>query len=95
METWVQIILAVFGSTGIWALISKLIDKKSASAKMLLGLGHDKIYELCKGYIKRGSITSDEFENLIKYLYEPYKKLGGNGTAERLVDEVKRLPIVE
>lgn len=95
MEIWVQIALAIFGATGFWTLVSKAIDKKSASTKMLLGLGHDKVYELCLTYIKRGSITSDEYENLIKYLYEPYKALGGNGTAERLVVEVKKLPIVD
>ena len=35
----------------------------------------------------------DEYDNLKNYLYEPYKKLGGNGTAERVMDEVDKLPI--
>ena len=93
------IIVSVLASTGIWTVINNLItahrEKKSESTKMLLGLGHDRIYELSLFYIQRGSISSDEYENLIKYLYEPYKKLGGNGTAERLIAEVKKLPIVE
>ena len=91
------IIIAVFGSTGLWTLVNTIVlkfqEKKSVSTKMLLGLGHDRIYDLCHQYIQRGSITTDEHENLIKYLYEPYKSLGGNGTGDRLVDEVKKLPI--
>ena len=35
----------------------------------------------------------DEYDNLKNYLYEPYKKLGGNGTAERVMDEIDKLPI--
>jgi hypothetical protein len=44
-------------------------------------------------YIKRGYVTKDEFENLHDYLFVPYKKLGGNGTAEKVMDDVKRLPM--
>lgn len=32
-------------------------------------------------------------ENLNTYLYEPYKKLGGNGSALRVMQEVNKLPI--
>lgn len=44
-------------------------------------------------YIDRGWITQDEYENLNTYLYEPYKKLGGNGSALRVMQEVNKLPI--
>lgn len=92
-----SILIAVFGATGFWTFINTLIvqkrEKQSVATKMLLGLGHDRIYELCHKYIARGSITTDELENLVKYLHEPYEGLGGNGTGKRLVDEVKRLPI--
>jgi hypothetical protein len=60
---------------------------------MILGLGHDKIIYLGKEYIARGWITSDEYENLHDYLYMPYKNMGGNGSAERIMEEVKKLPI--
>ena len=60
---------------------------------MLLGLGHDRIIYLGGQYIKKGYVTEAEFENLNKYLYEPYKKLGGNGTAEKIMTDVKKLPI--
>ena len=61
---------------------------------MLLGLGHDKIMYLGMKYVERGYITRIEYENLVVYLYMPYKKMGGNGVAERLMREVDKLEIV-
>ena len=60
---------------------------------MLVGLGHDRIMFLGMHYIERGYITRDEYENLCEYLYNPYEKLGGNGSAKRIMAEVDKLPI--
>ena len=60
---------------------------------MIKGLGHSKIMETGMIYINRGWITKDEYEDLYTYLYEPYKALGGNGSAERIMEEVRKLPI--
>ena len=38
-------------------------------------------------------ITQDEYENLYEYLYSPYIKMGGNGSAKRVMQEVEKLPI--
>lgn len=95
MNAVVQAILCtLLASAGFWAFVTKVIDKKSAKSKMLLGLGHDRIMYLGMKYVDRGSITQSEYENLNRYLYEPYKKMGGNGTAERLMREVEKLPIM-
>lgn len=87
----------IFASTGLWTFLSTVwLNKKSAksaSNRMLMGLAHDRILYLGQEYIKRGYITLEEYDNLITYLYEPYKDLGGNGTAEKVVDNVKKLPI--
>ena len=91
---WVAILTTLLASTGFWALVTKIIDKRSAKTKMLLGLGHDRIMSLCTKYIEKGSITQSEYENLYKYLYKPYKDMGGNGSAERLMKEVDKLKIV-
>ena len=91
------IIIAVFASTGLWSFISMLVqrymERKSDYAMMMRGLGHDRICYLGEYYIKRGCITRDEYENLVDYLYIPYRRLGGNGTAEKVVNEVKQLPL--
>lgn len=97
METWLQMIItivcAVLASSGFWAFLQSHHDKKDARTKMLLGLGHDRIISLSMQYIERGWITQDEYEDLNKYLYSPYREMGGNGTAERLMQEVRKLPI--
>lgn len=91
-DTIVTIIVAIFASSGFWTLILKLIDRKSAKNKMILGLGHDRIIFLCEKYLAQGWCTTDEFENLHDYLYEPYIKMGGNGTAKKLMIDVEKLP---
>ena len=97
MEPWLQIVVTVFSSvlasSGLWAFLSKRAESKDAKTDRLIGLGHDRIMFLGSEYIKRGYITMDEYENLRKYLYEPYSKLGGNGSAERVMHEVDKLSI--
>lgn len=97
MEFWIQIIITIFGSvlasSGLWAYFSKKAERKDLKTEMLIGLGHDRIMYLGMAYIERGYITSDEYENLYEYLYKPYEKLGGNGSARRIMNEVNKLPI--
>lgn len=95
----VSIVGAVFASTGFWAFLTFLIQRKdkkdSAESQMLKGLGHDRIIYLGSCYIKQGYITKDDYENLHDYLYIPYKMLGGNGTTEKIMKEVEKLPLRE
>jgi hypothetical protein len=90
---FVTMICGILASGGLWAFITRLMDKKSFTRQMLLGLSHDRLVHLCMRFIDRGWLTKEEFENAYKYLYLPYKKLGGNGTIDRLVEEMKKLPI--
>lgn len=97
MEAWQQIVLTVFSSvlasSGLWAYITKRLEKKDVKTEMLVGLAHDRILFLGMHYVDRGFITQDEYENLHDYLYVPYEKLGGNGSAKRVMQEVDKLPI--
>lgn len=61
-------------------------------SQMLRGIGHDRIIYLGGVFLKQGYVTTDEFENLHDYLFLPYQKLGGNGTAEKVMAEVEKLP---
>lgn len=94
VQTLVTIVCSVIASSGFWTFIIKRNEKNDASKKMILGLGHDRITCLGMSYINRGEITQSEYENLHKYLYEPYKAMGGNGSAERIMEEVQKLKIV-
>lgn len=97
MEYWVQMIVtivcSVLASSGLWAYISKKSDKMDAKTELLIGIAHDRIVFLGMSYVNRGYITQDEYENLYTYLYQPYRKNGGNGSAERVMREVDKLPI--
>lgn len=96
MEVWqlvITVVCSVIGSSGVWALILKYSDRKDAKTRMLIGLGHDRVMSLGMKYIERGYITKDEYENLVDYLYKPYHMMGGNGSAARVIDEVKKLPL--
>lgn len=108
MEIWVSIvvplIVALLTSSALWGVVSKIVlkrmeqaekrsEKDDAERKMLVGLAHDRIIHLGMVYIQRGHITQDEYENLQVYLYEPYEKIGGNGSAKRIMEEVRKLPI--
>ena len=97
MDIWVQIavplVAAVLTSSGLWAVVAKRADKGDAQRKMLVGLAHDRIVHLGMVYVDRGYVTQDEYENLNDYLYAPYEKMGGNGSAKRVMEEVRRLPM--
>ena len=99
MEQWLQIFITVLcsvvASSGFWAVLQRKLDKKDVTREMLLGLAHDRIMYLGMSYINRGDwITNDEYENLNDYLYKPYCKMDGNGTAKRVMEGVNRLRLV-
>lgn len=95
MSPWIQsfitIICAVIASSGFWAFIQSKANKNDAKSEMLRGLAHDRIIELGNSYLTRGYILYDEYENLVDYLYKPYAKLHGNGTAQHIVERVGTL----
>ena len=91
----VTLVVAIFGSTGFWTLLMNRKKKKSAEARLLMGIAYSEIIRRCDHYIKVGHIDIDEYNELNRYLFEPYREMGGNGTAEKLMGEVKKLPMKE
>ena len=89
----VAIVCALLGSAGFWKFVIKKTDRNDAKTELLIGLAHDRIMYLGCCYIERGYITQEEYENLHEYLYVPYEKAGGNGSAKRVMSEVDKLPI--
>ena len=81
MQLTAAVLGSALASSGLWALVGRRADKDDAERKMLVA------------YVERGYITQDEYENLRVYLYEPYEKMGGNGSARRVMLEVDKLPV--
>ena len=94
---WAQVLtsvlIALISSTGLWSFIANRRNKHDAKTRLLIGLAHDRIIYLGTTYIDRGYITPDEYENLHDYLYAPYAENGGNGSAKRVMEQVKSLPM--
>ena len=88
----VTIACSVLASSGFWALIQARLNRNNTDSRLLLGLAHDRIVDLGVKYLERGYITNDEYENLNNYLYEPYLAKGGNGSAKRVMEAVRKLP---
>lgn len=57
-----------------------------------MGLTYINIVKTCEYWIERGWVEQDDVRDLEHYLFEPYTKQGGNGTAERLMNQVCQLP---
>ena len=86
-------VVTLLASSGFWTFILKRSDNKNARTKLLIGLAHDRIMYLGYSYIRRGYITKEEYDDLRTYLYDPYKESGGNGSAEKVMNEVHALPL--
>lgn len=93
VKTGITILVTLLGSAGFWSWLDSRRTKKSANTRLLIGIAHDRITFLGMKYVERGYITRDEYENLNDYLYEPYAEAGGNGSAKRVMEEVKKLPL--
>jgi hypothetical protein len=85
------------GSGGFWVYLRNKYEKRDkvrdAYVALLMGLAHDKIVYLGLKYIEKGWVNKDEYDDLIKYFWEPYQSLGGDGSAERIIQIVKLLPL--
>ena len=90
-------VLTIFGSviasSGFWTYIMHRGEKNDAATKLALGLAHNEIVTQGLGFIDRGYIYKDEYEDYVKYLYAPYSTFGCNGLAEKVFQEVSSLPI--
>ena len=103
-QTIVTAVVSALTSSGFVSLVLYFLqrrDKKkekeesmgSATSKMLLGLGHDRILSITDRLVKRGSITLKEKRNR-DYLWKPYNDLGGNGDCKIGYDACQKLPVV-
>ena len=90
-----QIIIAVIGSGALSAVISGifslLVRKHERDEDIMLLLYHD-IKTECKDYIAQGSIDGEGLEVLLQ-MHGRYHARGGNGYLDKLITEVKSLPI--
>lgn len=93
MELWIAVIAAVPSLAGLLYSIFKDRHQDHSSSSRAIGflllraLRHD-----AGESIKRGYITPSELE-ILNESYDLYKKLGGNGFADAVMEQCKKLPL--
>ena len=103
-QTIITAVITALTSSGFVSLILYFLQSRdrrkekeesneSAQAKMLLGLGHDRILSITDRLVKRGAITLKEKRNL-EYLWKPYSSLHGNGDCKIGYEACQQLPVV-
>lgn len=83
-------ICAVCGGFVTWIVLGA--RRLRALTKVIKALSHDALFTRCEQLIIKGSITTDELENL-DLLYDAYKGLGMNGAGAELYNRCKVLPL--
>ena len=93
---------ALLASSGLWGFImykAQKKDKENDDMKViraaLMGILYSDILDAGERYIQRGYITLKQLNNFKKYLYDPYKALGGDGMADEVWDNLSDLPHTE
>ena len=76
-------------------LKEKKESERKESEALELGIACHIIKIEANRLIDDGGMTDDEFREINEYLWKPYHALGGNGTCEKLMAEVEKLPIVQ
>lgn len=88
----VPIIIGILASSGFWAYMERRTQKKTLQTELLMAIARDRISRLGIGYLNRGWIGQEEFEDL-SLLYQSYSAMGGNGSAKRTMSQVDKLPM--
>jgi|LSQX01.2.fsa_nt_gb hypothetical protein len=92
-EMLVTSLVTILGSSGIWGYITVKHTKSKTSDKLLRGISQHLIIQEGRRLIEKGYVTTSEYTNMHRGLYRPYKRAGGNGLAEKIINEVEKLPI--
>ena len=102
-DTVITLIVAIFGSNGLFSLIVLAInrhdrkkDKRNEDVeimrKAIAALSHDSYFRQCRFILAKDEITEEELENH-NYLYNAYHSQGLNGTGDRLHQLVLEKPV--
>ena len=98
-NTILTIVISCIGSAGLWTLVNTIINRKYKKQddndlikRALKGLLYTDCVEWGEKYINQGYIDTQDFNDYLKYHYEPYVGLGGDGVVQKLMNEIQKLP---
>ena len=102
-----EVLILIFSSsavsaliTGGFGLVNRRLDKKEKKTKteaaLIIGMQEllcDRIKERGVQFINRGSIKTEELEDILRMNQVYHDQLGGNGFVAKIMQEVNSLPI--
>lgn len=103
-ETTMTLLIAIFGSNGLFSIIVLLINRHFAKKdkqeedldtfKLVLeAVAHDAFYEDCHRLLPKDAITEEELDNH-NYLYKAYHSMGLNSTGDRMHQLILEKPVI-
>lgn len=104
MDDLILALIAAFTGSGVSSIIIVLLqrhwakkDKHDERVDALVDATKvqmiDRVRSLGRSYIEAGQIRLEDKENL-KEMYKAYKRLGGNGHLDTIMDEVDHLKVI-
>lgn len=87
------LITTVLSGPGIWAWAKTRTQRNDSEDELLLQVAKNQLVAQGREYLKRGYITMDEYEEY-ESEYQVYSRLGGNGLARRIFEQVDDLPMM-
>lgn len=73
--------------------IKNIKEELAVVKSMSLGALYDRAKFLGENYLKRGWWTLNEYEDYKKYIFQPYHEAGGDGTIDKIMIELEKMPI--
>lgn len=93
LEYWLQVVFGLIVGFLTW-LVKRQYVRQSAIEKGIQALLRDRIVFSYYKYNERGNISLHGLEAM-ENMYKEYHNLGGNGAVTKLMQDVRRLDIVE
>ena len=67
--------------------------KSDAERRIIRGIAHLQIVKACRHYLEVNRITTSQYNDLV-VMVDAYRELGGNGSVNRVMQEIEKLPII-
>lgn len=100
MDEGMIALISALTSSGVATVIVACLNRKWSKEDHVEALVEankvlmiDKVRYLGKKYITEGEIHLEDKENLLE-MYNAYKRLGGNGHLDTIINEVNRLKVI-
>ena len=93
VDWWVKWAMGLLAG-GLITGICFLWKRQHAIEKGIQALLRDRVLQAYYHYTERGTITLHGLDN-VNRMYTEYHNLGGNGTVTKLVEDIRKLPVVD